>query len=128
MATAQHFSQDISHPYIQQPKNAPNSWSGKFGPSHPNQISGSIRAANPNYYQKAATGFSDEQFSLRPGICGLPSAGIGFSESLTPSGANRLLYFEPEQIVNGWLEDWESRGLLDPDKMESIFKGHGWRV
>lgn len=73
-------------------------------------------AANPYYQQPAQL--------QAPGACGLPSAGLSFNECLNPGNGVNLVDLDPEQIVCGWLENWQSRGLLNSSIEGFLFRRH----
>lgn len=126
----QQFSQGTNHIHLQQPQYASNTWFApeKFGPLRPpHKVRVPIRPANLSHHPQVArdtTNANYQQFELKPGACGLPSAGLSFNECLNPDNGVNLVDLDPEQIVCGWLENWQSRGLLNGSIEGSLFKRH----
>lgn len=126
----QDVSQDMSANFQQGPQCAPNTRGARpeqLNPSHPQQMFEPLWDPTPNRYSQAALGNTNasyRRFELRPGTNVLPSAGVNAGGHLAPSGdTNWLVNSEAEQqIVDGWLENWESSGLLSDTIERPLFK------
>lgn len=95
----------------------------------PNNLGGAVSGpsrSHTNSYFQATPGTTNDHhspFELGANSHELPSAGMnsGGWEAL-PSDADWLVDSEAEQIVDGWLEDWESDGLLSDTIEGPLFR------